>query len=131
MTEDAEGTASRSAYIVGAAVVLLISSALFYAGLRLVQTYYEAMRAYHVDGMPVMLLIALGIAIVATPFFAASAAQGPGNGPGNLYQVMQLYATVLGIVFVSLSVVFFALWILGWLRVLLYVAWRKLTSFLF
>ena len=77
-----------------------------------------------------MSLLALALATVATPMFGQGASEGKGNAPENLLQAIQLYASVLAITFAALFLVFFALWVLGWLYVLVHVAFRLVLSWI-
>lgn len=103
--------------------VLCTASLLLFGGWKVYLRYYEQMHAYHMDGLPFMFLFALAIAIVTTPFFAAALSQSKDGAPDTVKQAYQLYLGVLGIQLGALSIVFFLLWLLGWLQVLLYVAY--------
>ncbi len=111
-----------------AACVLALSTLALWVGWCLFLNYYESMHAYHLDGLPAILLLSLAIATVATPFFSYSLSQGPGDAPENAKQTFQLYSSVLAITFGAFSLVLFGLWILGWLRVLLYIIYRALID---
>lgn len=108
--------------------VILVSVVILLFGWKLYSKHYETLHSYHVDGLPAILLLSLAIATISTPFFAHSVSEGPDGKPENVKQMVQLYLSVLGIVTTAFSLVLFVLWVLGWLRVLLYVLYRMLLQ---
>lgn len=103
-----------------------IAALVVWIGYHAYLEHYESLHAYYVDGIPAMLLLALAISTLATPCFALVLSQTPDGEPKNVTEVVQLYTSVLGILFTSLSAIFIVLWILGWLRVLGYWAFRAI-----
>lgn len=129
-SESGHSLFQRFAKFAAAASVLGLALLQLWLGWGWYRQNYAAMHAYHLDGLPAILLLSLAIATLATPFFAFQMSQTPGDAPQNALQTLQLYGSVLGIITAAFSLILFLLWILGWVRVLLYVLYRMCVDWI-
>jgi hypothetical protein len=100
--------------LVGLVVFVLNMSLLVGLGLKF-RRQYEWLAGFHVEGLCLMVLIGLGLAGVSAPFFASSVSARPEDRPKTVLEAFKLYLSVTMITFCALSVVFVALWIVGWI----------------
>lgn len=80
---------------------------------------HESLASYRIDGLVLMICIALGAATVVAPPFAISLSGNPKDAPKDFEEAVKLFGSVIGITFFALSAVFFLLWIFGWLLALI------------
>ncbi len=107
-----------------------MSSGLLWVSYTMLCRYHEFLESYHVHGLFDCWVLAMALAMLVTPGFAAGMTTSPDDQPKTFKEAVTLYFVVSGITFAALSVVFLLLWIAGWTMVLIEYSFLRFKTWL-